>query len=53
LLETLQWMVGDYNGVMGMTCLFKLPQYPEITRPIVLKLMDGIFKLVLSDVPEH
>ncbi|KAJ1968224.1 phosphatidylinositol binding [Dispira parvispora] len=53
LPESLQRMVGDYNGVMGMTRLFELLQYPEITRPIVLKLMDGIFKLVLSDVPEH
>ncbi|KAJ1659091.1 Sorting nexin-20 [Dispira simplex] len=53
LPETLQRMVGDYNGVMGMTRLFELLQYPEITRPIVLKLLDGILKLVLSGVPEN
>ncbi|KAJ1978513.1 phosphatidylinositol binding [Dimargaris cristalligena] len=50
--DALQRMVGDYNGVMGMTRLFELLQHPELMRPIVIKLMDNVFKLAFSDMRE-
>ncbi|KAJ1909181.1 phosphatidylinositol binding, partial [Tieghemiomyces parasiticus] len=50
--EALQRMVGEYNGVMGMTRLFELLQRPELVRPIAIKLLDSICKLVLSELQD-
>ncbi|KAJ1972535.1 phosphatidylinositol binding [Dimargaris xerosporica] len=48
--DALQRMVGEYNGVLGMTRLFELLQHPELVRPIAIKLLDSVCKLVLSEL---
>ncbi|KAJ1983354.1 phosphatidylinositol binding [Dimargaris verticillata] len=48
--DALQRMVGEYNGVLGMTRLFELLQHPELVRPVVIKLLDSVCKLVLSEM---
>ncbi|KAK9763742.1 phosphatidylinositol binding [Basidiobolus ranarum] len=47
--DTIFRMVGDYNAALGLTRLFNMLQYSELTKGLLIKILEAWVKLVFNE----